>query len=90
MNPALVQQAAPGSETRSVTPGGPARAGSHPTSPSAGIGFLIATMLLGLPWLALWIKGLKAQNDVRWARQMFVYSLIVITGLCIVIPFSVN
>lgn len=55
----------------------------------AGIGFLIATALLGLTWLALCIKGFKSTNNTLWARQMFLFSLVVIMGLCAVIPFSV-
>jgi protoheme IX farnesyltransferase len=55
----------------------------------AGPLFLVATAPLGLAWLVLCIKGFKSKNDTLWARQMFLFSLVVIMGLCAVIPFSV-
>jgi len=54
-----------------------------------GYGYLTATVLLGLCWLGLCIKGFKCENNTRWARKMFLFSLVVVTGICIAIPFSV-
>jgi protoheme IX farnesyltransferase len=54
-----------------------------------GYAYLIVATLLGLTWAGLCIKGLKCDNDTLWARQMFLFSLIIITGISIVIPFSV-
>lgn len=45
--------------------------------------------LLGLAWLALCLNGFRIDNDKLWARKMFLYSLMVIMGLCITIPFDV-
>ncbi len=50
--------------------------------------FLIVAALLGSAWLALCLKGFKTNNDHLWARQMFRLSLVIITILCIVIPFD--
>jgi len=55
-----------------------------------GYGYLIVSMLLTLAWLILCVRGLTARNDKVWARQMFVCSLVVVMGLCLAIPFSVN
>jgi protoheme IX farnesyltransferase len=44
--------------------------------------YLIIAGILGFSWLGYWIKGLRAENNKLWARQMFRFSLIVITTLC--------
>jgi len=54
-----------------------------------GISYLIITVLLSLAWLVFAVRGFFSSNDFRWARGMFIVSLVVVTGLCVVIPFSV-
>lgn len=54
-----------------------------------GYAYLIATVLLGTLWLLICATGFTCKNDTVWARKMFVFSLVVIMGLCIVIPLSV-
>lgn len=49
----------------------------------------IVAALLGLAWLGLCLNGFSIENDKLWARKMFVYSLVVIMGLCLTIPFDV-
>jgi len=51
--------------------------------------FAIAT-LLGLIWLGLCLRGFMASNDAVWARQIFLFSLVVITGLCIAMAIDVR
>lgn len=53
-----------------------------------GYFFLIVTTLLGFAWLGLCLKGFKSSNEKRWARNMFRLSLVVITCMCIIIPFD--
>ncbi len=53
-----------------------------------GYAYLGVTWILGGAWLYLAYKGFKAPNNVVWARKMFLFSLIVIMGVCITIPFS--
>lgn len=53
-----------------------------------GYGYLIATFSLGLAWLCLCIKGWLCQSDTRWAREMFIFSLVVVMGLCISIALN--
>ncbi|HSX26517.1 MAG TPA: heme o synthase [Chlamydiales bacterium] len=54
-----------------------------------GYTYLIAASLLGLIWLLLCIKGFKADNDKVWGRQMFIFSLVLITVLCLMISLDV-
>lgn len=44
--------------------------------------------LLGIVWLGLCLDGFNSTNETGWGRKMFVYSLIVIMGLCITIPLD--
>ncbi|WP_420708868.1 heme o synthase [Bacillus sp. REN16] len=37
--------------------------------------FVIIATLLNIGWLVLGIKGFKMKDDIKWAKQMFVYSL---------------
>lgn len=53
-----------------------------------GYAFLIVASILGLAWLMLCIKGFKSNNDQLWARKMFIFSLVVVMGICFAIPFS--
>ncbi|MDN3506692.1 MAG: heme o synthase [Simkaniaceae bacterium] len=54
-----------------------------------GLAYLIVAATLGLAWIALAITGFTAKNDSKWARKMFIFSLITIMALSITIPFSV-
>lgn len=54
-----------------------------------GYVFLLATMLLGLGWLALSLKGFTCHNDQLWGQQMFRLSLVLITIPSVIIPFDV-
>lgn len=51
--------------------------------------YLTITILLGLTWLLLCLKGFKAPSNERWAHKMFRFSLIVVTILCIMISIDV-
>lgn len=52
------------------------------------VGWIYAVLMaiLGAIWLGKAIKGFHAPNPAKWARGMFLFSLIVITVLCIMIP----
>jgi len=47
-----------------------------------GYAYLVVATLLGGTWLWICKDGFKAEDDKVWARQMFLFSLVVITGLC--------
>ncbi|HUY62659.1 MAG TPA: heme o synthase [Candidatus Paceibacterota bacterium] len=49
----------------------------------AGVAYLVVAVVLGIAWLGLALVGLYADDDRRWARRMFVASLIVLTVLCV-------
>ena len=53
-----------------------------------GTFFFVMMSCLGCAWLALSIKGFSAQDNVRWGRQMFALSLVIITAICLTIPFD--
>jgi heme o synthase len=54
-----------------------------------GYAYLIVAVLLGLTWFGLCIKGFFDPNHQRWARQMFVFSLIIIFGLYVMLSIDV-
>jgi protoheme IX farnesyltransferase len=54
-----------------------------------GYFYFATAILLGLVWLGLCLKGFMARNDAVWARQVFLFSLVVITGLCIAMAVDV-
>lgn len=53
----------------------------------------VIVTLLGLSWLGLCLRGFYTdadhEKDKSWAHEMFSFSLVVIMGLCLVIPFDV-
>ncbi len=55
-----------------------------------GIAYTVTASILGFFWLVLSIKGFKSKSDKHWARKMFIFSLIAVTALSVVIPFSVQ
>lgn len=53
-----------------------------------GYVYLTVAILLGLFWLAKGIKGFKVANDSLWAKKMFLFSLVVLTALCVIISIG--
>ncbi len=50
--------------------------------------YLVAILLFGGTWLALSIKGFWAPNDILWARQMFIFSLILVMTTSIMMSIN--
>lgn len=50
--------------------------------------YLIVTACIGVAWLSLAIKGFSSGNNKLWGQQMFRLSLVMITAVCLVIPFD--
>ncbi|HSX12916.1 MAG TPA: heme o synthase [Chlamydiales bacterium] len=48
-----------------------------------GYGYLVVSILLSLGWVRLAIQGFRVQDNIKWARKMFGFSLLVITLLSI-------
>jgi protoheme IX farnesyltransferase len=44
---------------------------------------------LGLSWLAIALKGWQTSDDIKWARQVFGHSLIVLLAFCLILPLGV-
>lgn len=53
-----------------------------------GYVYLVTSILLSIAWLLLAVQGFKCENDKLWARQMFRLSLVIITGLSLVISLD--
>ncbi len=50
--------------------------------------YLVSALLLNAYWLWQYLKGLKSENEKRWARRVFLSSLVVILGVCAAIAFD--
>lgn len=50
--------------------------------------YLSVLLSLGLTWLALGLAGFTTNNNIQWGKQMFGLSLVLITAICLVIPFD--
>lgn len=50
-----------------------------------GYEYLLVMAILGLGWLALSAKGFYSINDKTWARNMFVYSVVILVLFCALI-----
>jgi protoheme IX farnesyltransferase len=50
--------------------------------------YLASAVVLGLIYLVLLWQGFKAKDDLAWARKLFGYSLIYLTGMCAVMIVS--
>jgi heme o synthase len=51
--------------------------------------FLAAAAVLGFAWFVLSILGFSATDNKRWAKSMFQLSLVIISVLCLIIPFDI-
>lgn len=49
----------------------------------AGAIYLLTVLASGIGWLWFGLRGLKAQDDILWARQLFFVSIVVVTILSI-------
>jgi protoheme IX farnesyltransferase len=55
----------------------------------AGKFYLIVMGLLALGWLMVGLKGLGASSTKRWAKNVFLYSLVLLPGFFLVIAINV-
>lgn len=55
----------------------------------AGWTFLIVMEALGLKWLYMGIKGFKTNDDEKWARKMFLFSLVIILTFSVMLSLNV-
>lgn len=52
--------------------------------------FLTVSLTLGLVWLGLALYGFSVIDDRKWGKEMFRFSLILITIMCLTLPFDVR
>jgi heme o synthase len=50
-----------------------------------GYAYLAVASVASVIWLVMGIRGFKADDDTKWARKMFRFSLVVVTSLSIMI-----
>ena len=53
-----------------------------------GFVYLAIMMLLGLTWFGMGIQGFRASDNARWARKMFLFSLVVLLGFCLTLSID--
>jgi heme o synthase len=54
-----------------------------------GLFYFIVMVLLGIGFLVQAVRGFSAKDDLQWANKLFGFSLIYLTGLCIVMVVGV-
>ncbi len=53
-----------------------------------GLTFRVASIILGVAWLILAFGGFKTNNETRWAKKMFKFSLIVTMAIYLLISLN--
>lgn len=54
----------------------------------AGYVYLASMSILCVAWLRLGFLGFNSQDNAKWGRKMFLFSLVVIVVLCIMVPLG--
>ncbi len=54
----------------------------------AGYVFFAVMLLINSVWLLMGLRGFVTDNDKRWARQLFLFSLVVVSVLSVVLSFA--
>lgn len=55
---------------------------------TVGFTYWIIALVLGIAWLALLIKGFFTNDDIKWAKQNFKFSLVYLTVISLVMVFN--
>lgn len=53
-----------------------------------GAFYLVVSIMLAASWFTLGLAGFSTENPKQWGRKMFLFSLVVITSLCIIISIN--
>ncbi|MDN3525993.1 heme o synthase [Halomonas sabkhae] len=56
----------------------------------AGYGYFIVALLMGLYWLYLAVQGYRADDEARWAKRVFAFSIITITVLSLMMSVDAS
>jgi len=54
----------------------------------AGYGYLVVALAVSAWWLFIAVKGFSAEDDRRWARQLFAFSIIAISVLSLMMSID--
>ncbi len=57
-------------------------------SAHAGYAYLVVVSLIGLAWLYRAIMGFKTLDDTKWARQLFLFSLVVLVVFSVMLSVA--
>jgi len=50
-----------------------------------GYPYLVVMATLGAVWLWMCVRGFNTKDNIKWARAMFLFSLVVIVAFCVII-----
>lgn len=53
-----------------------------------GVTYFLMTIFLSLTWFLLGLLGINTKDDAKWSRQMFLFSILVITVLSLMMAVS--
>jgi protoheme IX farnesyltransferase len=56
----------------------------------AGIGYFVVALVMGIYWTYLGLEGYRAQDDERWAKRVFGFSILTITTLSLVMSLDAS
>ena len=54
-----------------------------------GLTFLVVMVTLATVWLGMGLRGFRAMDDVRWARKLFSFSLILLLTFSVLLSLNV-
>lgn len=55
----------------------------------AGKTFFIVMLILGGRWIFMGIKGLKTTDEIKWARKVFFFSIVILMSMSALMAFNV-
>lgn len=55
----------------------------------AGKVFFIAMLILGIRWIYMGINGFNTTDDVKWARKVFFFSIVILMSMSALMAFNV-
>jgi protoheme IX farnesyltransferase len=54
----------------------------------AGYSYLASVLVFGLAWLARGLQGFTTTDDAKWAKKLFLFSLIVLVAFCVTLAVA--
>ena len=54
----------------------------------AGAGYFVVALVMGIYWLYMALEGYRAQDEERWAKRVFGFSIVMITALSVMMSLD--